>query len=107
MTLSDYDKLKLRTYCQQIISNPRPLEAQFYRREGAFLWCEDWEIIEILKYLFLGRELYHGDPPPNRLKNNPLWSKEEIEKKAERYMEDHQNADAIIGELRAIRDRKT
>ena len=90
------DILKLKTYCQVICMQPRPIDSQSYKREGIFLWCEDWEMIEILKYLFNGKDMYYTDPPPNRLKNNPLWSKDEIVKKAEALISKLGNVDKII-----------
>ena len=71
--LNDQDILKIKRYCQEIINRPRPIEDQAHRKQGGCLWCRDWEIIELTKYLFNGRSAYFGDPPPNRLKNNPLW----------------------------------
>ena len=103
MTFSDSDKVKFRRFCQEIIGNPRPMNAQTSKREGAYLWCDDWETIEILKYFFLGKDVYLTEPPPNRLKNNPLWSKEEIAKKAENFMDFYSNADQIIEILRSLR----
>lgn len=76
------------------------MEAQAHNKEGNYLWCEDWEIIEVLKFMFLGKTSYMNDTPPRRLKNNPLWSKSDIEKKAEYYMEVYRNADLIIEALR-------
>lgn len=104
MIFTDKDIIKFKTFCQEIIGNPRPMDEQPSQKYGGYLWCEDWEIIEILKYLFNGRDGYHGDPPPNRLKNNPLWSKDEIEKKAEMLMSFYQNSDHIIENLRSLRN---
>lgn len=78
MVFNAEEILALKRLCQFIIERPLSPEEQLWQREGHFSWCEDWEAIEILKYLFNGREAYIGDPPPNRLKGNPLWSKEEI-----------------------------
>lgn len=104
MQFNAADILLLKRFLQEIIGRPRPMEVQPSVREGIYLWCEDWEIIEILKYLFHGKEVYYGDPPPNRLKNNPLWSKEEIEKKAEQLKEKYQNAARIIEALSSQRN---
>jgi len=101
---SQSDTLALKTYCQSITIKPRRFDQQSFKREGVFLWCDDWEIIEILKYLFHGKEVYYGDPPPNRLKNNPLWSKEDIEKKAESLIAEFKTSDAIIENLKQRRD---
>ncbi len=97
------DCLKFRIFCQSIIVSPRPIDAQYHKREGIFIWCEDWEIIELCKYLFHGRELYYGDPPPNRLKFNPLWSKDDIAEKAEKLIAEFKDADSIIEHLRKRR----
>lgn len=106
MKLMDKDMIRLRNYCQVIISQPRALDAQPSVREGVHLWCEDWELIEILKFMFLGKETYLIEPPPNRLKNNPLWSKENIIKMAEKYMEIYQDADQIVSLMKGIRNGK-
>lgn len=98
--MTSEDALKLRRCCQSIISAPRSMEAQWYQFKQGFIWCEDWEMIEILKYLFLGKDLYYGDPPPRRLKNNPLWSREGIEQKAEELVRKLGTVDMIIEEIR-------
>lgn len=82
------EEIMLRNYVQEIINRPRSMEEQHHTRQGVHLWCDDWEIIEILKYLFNGHNGYMGDPPPNRLKNNPLWSKEGIAEKANKLIEE-------------------
>lgn len=102
--MSDADKLKLRIYCQEITRAPRYLEEQPYQKTGTFLWCEDWEIIEMLKYLFHGKELYDGDPLPNRLKNNPLYHREEIQQRADKMMEEFKTVDALTAEFRRVRN---
>lgn len=96
--------LALKEFCQRIINRPRPIDDQPHKREGIFVWCEDWEMIEICKYLFNGREAYYGDPPPNRLKFNPLWSKDEIEKQANDLILKLGLAQAIIEVLEEMRD---
>jgi len=98
-----HEILKLKQYCQEIINAPMYMEEQPHKREGKYLWCMDWEIIEILKYLFNGRSMYALDPPPNRLKNNPLWSKEDISRKAELLIESSDGAEVIIQKLRSLR----
>ena len=68
------------------------------------MWCEDWEMIEILKYLFLGEETYFKELPPRRLRNNPLWSKEAVKATVERlWTEFGGNVDDIIGRMRSAR----
>lgn len=101
---NEEDVLKLRRFCQSIISNPRSMDNQPCTRIGSMMWCEDWEIIEICKYLFHGSQLYHGDPPPNRLKNNTLWSKEDIAAKSEKLIEILKTADDIIEYLKRRRE---
>lgn len=101
---SEEDILKLRTFCQEICGKPRSFTEQKIVREGIFIWCDDWEIIELCKYLFYGREAYYGDPPPNRLKHNPLWGKDDIALKAEALIVEYKTAEAIIEALRARRN---
>lgn len=100
---NDADRLEFKRYCQKIIEAPKPIDDQPHARDGGYLFCLDWEIIEILKYLFNGPEMYRDDPPPNRLKNNPLWSKEDIVAKAEGLITTYATADQIIAALKARR----
>lgn len=60
------------------------------------LWCEEWEVIEMLKYLINGKEDYYKDPPPNRLKKSTLWSKEKIEEKVIRDLDAMTSVDQIV-----------
>lgn len=98
------DIVKLKRFCQEIIDKPRSMYEQPWKSLDDHIWCQDWEIIEILKYLFLGRETYMAEPPPNRLKHNPLWSKEAIEEKAEELLITYESTDEIIEQLRSIRN---
>lgn len=105
MHLSDAEMLSLRRFCQEITYRPRSLDSQPCQREGKSIWCEDWEMIEVLKYLFLGAQTYFAELPPRRLRNNPLWSKESIQAKAEKMYEDFGgDIDAMIGRMRGARD---
>lgn len=97
--------LQFKNYCQRIIERPRPIQNQPHKIEGGRIWCEDWEIIECLKYFFNGPEMYANDPPPNRLKNNTLWSKEEIVVKAEHLMDTYMSAVDIIKHFEERRSR--
>lgn len=67
-----------KNYCQQIIDRPRAIDQQPHERKDGFLFCEDWQIIEMLKYYFNGPVMYADDPPPNRLKRNPLFNKADL-----------------------------
>lgn len=98
------DILKLKNFCQQIIDKPRAINAQWHVRKDGFIWCSDWQIIEILKYFFNGRQEYIGDPPPNRLKGNPLWNKQAIMDDAEQLKTFHSNVDEIIAALKKRRE---
>ena len=103
MTLTPEEMLAFKRFTLSITEKPRPLESQPCVREGVFLWCEDWEIIEISKYFFNGRDMYFTDPPPNRLKHNPLWSKEDIAAKAEALWEAQGSAAKVLEVLHARR----
>lgn len=96
--------LQFKIYLQSIINNPRTMDQQAHTRSNGFMWCDDWEIIEILKYFFNGPEGYDGDPPPNRLKRNPLWSKAEIVNKAEQLKACYETPDKIIQYFRLRRE---
>lgn len=97
------DILKFKNYNQSIIDSPRAWDQQPSKRENGSLWCDDWEIIEILKYFFNGHDGYMGDPPPNRLKNNPLFSKEAIVNEAAKIKGTFETADLIIQYFKARR----
>ena len=101
---SQEEIIALKRYCQEITFKPAPLSGKNFVREGIFIWCKDWEIIEILKCLFHGEEVYLGDPPPNRLKHNPLWSQADIVAKAKEMKDKFVTAEKIIEELRRQRD---
>ena len=108
MSLSAEDNLILRRACQEITYKPRAIEDQPHKRDGIYLWCEDWEMIEILKYMFLGATTYFAEMPPRRLRNNPLFSKEAIKDKAERLMHSSNRDYTAITELiRSIRNDRT
>ena len=103
-----FDREQIRVfenYLQKIIERPRTIDSQPHIRKNGFLWCDDWRIIEILKYLINGREMYIGDPPPNRLKNNPLWTKDMIMCQAEELLTIYLMPDAIVNHLRTERDK--
>lgn len=102
---NEQERYLLKKYCEEIIYSPRPIDAQPHKKENGKIWCEDWEIIEILKYMFNTKEAYWGDPPPNRLKNNPLWSKEGIEKKAEDFINLYKSPITIIDSFKTLRSQ--
>ena len=85
MTHTEEEKKVLKEYLQKLIGSPTPFAKQksIFGSQTYPLWCEEWELIEMLKYLCYGKESYYLDPPANRLKGsiNNLWSKEDIEKK--------------------------
>lgn len=99
------DIIKIKRFNQSIIDNPLPFDKQKIERDGDRVWCKDWEIIEICKYIFNGHEGYMGDPPPNRLKNNPLWSKNNIINEALKIMSVGDGSiDTIIQTLKVRRE---
>ena len=100
MNFNEEEILEIKKFCQAITNKPRWFKDQPHISKDGFIFCEDWELIEICKYLFHGKELYLGDPPPNRLKNNPLWSQEEIIQKAEALIAEHKTVDKIIAVLK-------
>lgn len=82
----------LQEFLQNVIFRPLPLDSQITVRDGDKIWCQDWEVIELCKCLWHGEDVYRADPPPNRLKNNPLWSKDAIIEKARKK---HAMCDAL------------
>lgn len=103
--LNDSDIHKLKNFCQIIIEKPRPMHAQPFKVLNGKFWCEDWEIIEILKYFFNGESMYLTDPPPNRLKNNPLWERNRIIFQARRLAEEFPDVDNLINHLKLRREK--
>lgn len=99
--------LILKNYCQEIINKPRAMEDQPHERVGAFLWCEDWEIIEILKCFFLGKETYMNELPPRRLRENTLWAKADIAEKVDELYEVFKTPEKIVKALRERRHAST
>ena len=94
----------LKNFCQSVIEKPRPIYEQPHIVKDGCIWCDDWRIIEILKYFFNGEEMYLNDPPPNRLKNNPFWSKSVIIAQAKAILEECKNVDSIIQHLKKRRE---
>jgi hypothetical protein len=99
------DVLKLKGYCGDVLNNLRPFEEQPHQREGIFLFCEDWEIVELLKRMFNGHDTYMKESPPRRLKFNPLWSQEAIDVKGQQLIDELKTADAIIEHFKKMRGR--
>jgi len=97
--------LEFLKYIQQVTERPRRMDQQWHRRESNFLWCDDWEILEILKYYVNGPQGYAGDPPPNRLKNNPMFDKEQIAKQAEQLIAEFSNPEGVIQYFKERRTR--
>jgi pyruvate-formate lyase-activating enzyme len=81
-TFNDKEIIMLKEYLQGFLGKPTPFAKQksIFGSNRFCLWCEEWEIIEMLKYLINGKDNYYRDPPPNRLRDSALlWSKEGIE----------------------------
>lgn len=94
--------LVFQNYLQQIIEKPRRIEDQPHQRDGRFLWCRDWELIELLKCLFNGDD-YAGDPPPNRLKDNPFFDKSVIMGRTKEIIDQYKTPEAIVAYLKEWR----
>lgn len=69
---------ELKIFNQSITMRPIPIDKQEAVRKEKDIWCADWWTIEVLKCLFNTEPVYRLDPPPNRLKNNKIWSMEQI-----------------------------
>ena len=98
------DVLTFKNFIQKIIEKPTPIYAQKNWSAGGKIFCEEWEMIELLKCLFYGEALYRGDPPPNRLKNNPLFDQDDIVRKAAALIEEFKTAEAIVEHLKKRRE---
>lgn len=102
--MSPEGALKVKNFVQSITERPAPIESQPFKREGIFTWCDDWELIELGKCLFMGKEVYLGDPPPRRLKFNPLFDQAGIVQAVDALLQKHGgDADKIIEELETRR----
>jgi len=94
--LSSPEAKKMSLYCQRVIQNLRTPDEQPWQQEKGWIWCDDWEVIELCKCLFNGIEGYRNDPPPRRLRGNPLWSQEAIIAEATKLARECGGADKII-----------
>ena len=96
--LNEDEIIVLKQYLQKVIGYPTPFDKQksIFGQNKFCQWCEEWEIIEMLKFLFNGKDMYYSDPPPNRLKNSSFWSKQAIEEKVERDLGKMDNVEQII-----------
>ena len=106
LTLTNDEIIMIKRFCQHVIDNPLPLDQQHCLRQDEFVWCKDWEVIEICKYFFNGHTMYMGDPPPNRLKNNPFFDKAKIIEKVKQITNDHETVNQIIEYLTKERGKK-
>ena len=103
-----YDREEIRifeNFLQRIIEKPRSMPDQPHTIQDGFIWCDDWRIIEILKYFINGPEMYANDPPPNRLKKNPLWNQSLIVAEAMSIKAIYQTPQGIVDHLRQERDK--
>jgi hypothetical protein len=83
MNISASESTDLKHLCQLLINSPLKMEQQQHVIKDGKIWCSEFETLELCKYIIYGKTYYYNDPPPNRLKNSSLWSKEEVERKAE------------------------
>lgn len=80
---------KIGKYIQRVIYNLLPFEDQFCIFQDGFYWCDDWEEIEKLKYLYVGKKKYFEYPVPYRANSNPLFLKERVEEYCENLLKVH------------------
>ena len=72
------ERIACKELCQDVVNNPLPLDKQeAIFRDGKW-WCADWWTIEVLKCLFLGEKTYRDELPPRRLRNNGIFSIDNI-----------------------------
>ena len=71
-------EIALQNLLANLIYHPLPFASQEYLTEQGKGWCYEWKAIEVIKCLFDGEEIYTKDRCPNRMKNNPFFSKEKI-----------------------------
>lgn len=103
--MTDSEIYELKNYLNDgIINHPRPFEEQPHGRLGNYLFCEDWEFMEILKYLIIGKEGYLLEPPPKRLKENPLFNQAYIVEQADMLVNQFGTADKIIDYIKERRN---
>ena len=105
-TFTQKEIIALEEYLQKIIGEPTPFDKQksIFGPNKFCQWCEEWELIEMLKYLFNGKDIYYRDPPPNRLKNSEHWSKPAIEEKVEKDLGDMESVEQIIAYFKNKRE---
>lgn len=105
-TFTEKEIVVLKEYLAQITGRPIPFAKQktVFDINGKCQWCEEWEMIEMLKYLINGKENYYYDPPPNRLKYSTAWSKENVEAKVIKDLDSLQSIEEIIDYFKKARE---
>lgn len=102
--MTDEQRTQFKVLCRDIQEHPIRMDKQPHRTEGVYVWCDEWEIMEICKLFFNGPETYAADPPPNRLRTNPMFSKVSIAEQAKALSERHQDDAETI--LQALKTRR-
>ncbi len=105
-TFTQEEIIKLKELLFWMTGAPIPFDKQkvIFNEEGRCLWCEEWETLEMIKYIFRGKETYLTEPPPNRLKNSTIWSREVIAEKTEKVVSEANNIEELIGYFKNRRD---
>jgi hypothetical protein len=105
-TFNDKEIIQLKEYLSSVIGNPTPFAKQksIFRSDGFCQWCDEWELIEMLKYLINGKDNYYADPIPNRLRKSDVFpGKKFIEEKVIKSFDSYGSVDEIINHFKRIR----
>lgn len=97
-TFDSKEIIMLKEYLGRLQGRLTPFSKQksIMGEDGFCMWCEEWETVEMLKYLINGKDMYFADPPPNRLKKSKEWSKEAIEQKVIADLDKIESVEGII-----------
>lgn len=98
----ELNRNKMEDFLKFTIDNLLLLENQYLCSEGDNFWCDDYEQIEWMKYLYEGKDRYYAYPPPSRGMNNPLFSKDRVKAYCKELMAFHGKIHKIEEELKTL-----
>ena len=96
------DRNKIGDFLAFTIYNLLLPKDQYFCESGGCFWCDDYEQIEWMKYLFEGEEKYYDYSPPHRAKNNPLFSKDRVKKNCQELLAFHEDIIKVPGKLKTL-----
>lgn len=92
------DREKIGELLQFTIHNLLDPKDQYCGSDNDHMWCDDYEQIERMKFLFEGEEKYYMYESPFRAKDNPLFSKDRVRGYCENLLQLHTESLAEVDE---------